>query len=308
MSTETCKICNSRLIKSSLLPRKVDVYEAHCPRCGHYRASESFLCSTSPIYSVEEMRLFSGYIRNTSLEEDPMLLTGDTYDNIPEIISPYKCLTVTQKINNLIKFIYNKADKPYMQILIKPDEIYRFYVQGIDDFYMLINYLTTQNYIANPSHTGAQSTFRLTVEGWKKYESLKEININSKKVFVAMSFDPKLKSIFNDYIKPACKECGFDAERVDSREHNEKICDRIIAEINESRFIIADFTQNKHGVYFEAGYAMGLGIPVIWTCSEDFKKELHFDTRQYSHIIWKDGNDLKEQLISRAKATIRGNK
>ena len=49
---------------------------------------------------------------------------------------------------------------------------------------------------------------------------------------------------------------------------------------------------------------MGIGIPVIWTCSELSKEELHFDTRQYNHIMWKDGNNLKELLISRIKATI----
>lgn len=308
MSAETCKICNSQLINYSLRLGKVDVYEIDCPCCGHYDVSESFLFSTSPSYSTEEMRLFSGYIRNTSSEEDPMFLTGDTYNNIQEIISPYKRLSVTQKINNLIKFIYDRADKPYKQILIKPDEIYRFYIHSIDDFYMIVNYLTEQNYIRNPSHTSAQSTFWVTVEGWRKYESLKETNINSKKVFVAMSFDSKLKPIFADFIKPACKECGFDAERVDSKEHNEKICDRIIAGINESRFVIADFTQNKHGVYFEAGYARGLGIPVIWTCSDTFKEELHFDTRQYNHIIWKDGKDLREQLVNRIKASININR
>ena len=125
-----------------------------------------------------------------------------------------------------------------------------------------------------------------------------------------MSFDSELKHIFDDAIYTACEECGFSAERVDSSEHNEKICDRIITKINESRFVIADFTQNKHGVYFEAGYAMGLGIPVVWTCSKEFleKETLHFDTRQYNHIIWKNGNDLKTQLISRIKATIKNKK
>lgn len=53
---------------------------------------------------------------------------------------------------------------------------------------MLINYLTEKRYIKNPDHRSDQSFFWLTVEGWEKYESLKEININSKIAFVAMSF------------------------------------------------------------------------------------------------------------------------
>ena len=160
-------------------------------------------------------------------------------------------------------------------------------------------------FIRGLSGDGEGHAFLLTVTGWKKYEKLKETNINSRIAFVAMSFDPELKYIFDKAIFPACSECGFSGERVDSREHNEKICDRIIAKINESRFMIADFTQNKHGVYFEAGYAMGLGIPIIWTCSKEFKEDLQFDTRQYNHIIWENENDLKEQLANRIKATIK---
>jgi len=49
---------------------------------------------------------------------------------------------------------------------------------------------------------------------------------------------------------------------------------------------------------------MGLGIPVIWTCREDHKKNLHFDTRQYNHIFWADEADLFEKLGQRIEATI----
>ncbi|MBZ0167218.1 MAG: nucleoside 2-deoxyribosyltransferase, partial [Candidatus Omnitrophica bacterium] len=58
------------------------------------------------------------------------------------------------------------------------------------------------------------------------------------------------------------------------------------------------------GVYFEAGFAYGLGIPVIWCCREDNIKKLHFDTRQYNHLLWSNAKELKNKLISRIKATI----
>jgi hypothetical protein len=57
-------------------------------------------------------------------------------------------------------------------------------------------------------------------------------------------------------------------------------------------------------VYFEAGYAMPLGLPVIWLCQEDDKNRVHFDTRQYNHIFWKDIEDLRTQLRNRILATI----
>lgn len=68
--------------------------------------------------------------------------------------------------------------------------------------------------------------------------------------------------------------------------------------------MIADFTGNRNGVYFEAGFAMGLGIPVIWTCRKDHIDNVHFDTRQYNHIVWETPEELREKLTYRIEATI----
>ncbi len=87
------------------------------------------------------------------------------------------------------------------------------------------------------------------------------------------------------------------------REHNGKIDDLIIAEIRKSGLLVADFTGQRGGVYFEAGFAMGLGIPVICTCRNDDVEKLHFDTRQYNHIVWTDAADLKEKLQLRIEAS-----
>ena len=76
------------------------------------------------------------------------------------------------------------------------------------------------------------------------------------------------------------------------------------SKIKESRFLIADVTEQRQAVYFEAGYAMGIGLPVIWTCKESDIKKCCFDTRQYNHIFWKDAEDLRTQLKERILATI----
>ena len=86
-------------------------------------------------------------------------------------------------------------------------------------------------------------------------------------------------------------------------EHNEKIDDKIIAEIRKSGILVADLTENNQGVYFEAGLAMGLGIPVIWTCRKDNFESIHFDTRQYNYIVWENPGELKEKLKNRIEAT-----
>ena len=68
--------------------------------------------------------------------------------------------------------------------------------------------------------------------------------------------------------------------------------------------LVADFTGQRAGVYFEAGFALGLGLPVIWTCNEEDKDALHFDTRQFNHILWTCEADLFQKLKRRIEATI----
>ena len=98
---------------------------------------------------------------------------------------------------------------------------------------------------------------------------------------------------------------GFQPFRIDDKHHNHKICDEIVAEIRRSRFLVADFTGHRGGVYYEAGFAAGLGLPVIFTCRKDDLKDLHFDVLGPSHTIdRKDPQDLADRLEARICATI----
>jgi len=117
-----------------------------------------------------------------------------------------------------------------------------------------------------------------------------------------MWFNPDLVNIYEKGIVPALEANGYDPVRVDRIHFNDKIDDRIIAEIRKSGLLIADFTGHRGGVYFEAGFALGLGIDVIFTCRADDIEKAHFDTRQYNHITWTDTDDLYTQLNDRLAA------
>jgi nucleoside 2-deoxyribosyltransferase len=71
-----------------------------------------------------------------------------------------------------------------------------------------------------------------------------------------------------------------------------------MAEIKNSRFLVADITEQKRGVYFEAGYGLGLGIQVLWSCRRDDFKNAHFDTNHYHHILWENDTGLEEELYN----------
>jgi nucleoside 2-deoxyribosyltransferase len=145
----------------------------------------------------------------------------------------------------------------------------------------------------------------MTAKGWEVLQSAASGSGMRGRCFIAMSFHPDLKQAYDEGIYLAIKEdCKMDPRRVDLIEHNEKICDKIIAEIRTCQFLVADVTLHRAGVYFEAGFAMGLGRPVVWTCRKDDLVNAHFDTRQYSHIVWENPTELRTKLRDRIIATI----
>ena len=158
----------------------------------------------------------------------------------------------------------------------------------------------------------------MTSSGWQKFAELAEQEPLGSQAFVAMWFSPIMNDVYVEGFERGIAEAGYDAVRIDRKEHNNKIDDEIIAEIRRSKFVVADFTSElldhptsgeitnvaRGGVYFEAGFAKGLGKDVIWTVREDVLPFVHFDTRQFAHIVWKDTADLRNKLALRISATL----
>jgi len=148
----------------------------------------------------------------------------------------------------------------------------------------------------------------LTVAGYERLEALSAIPSQSTQAFVAMWFHDSMQSAWEKGISPGIRDAGYEPLRIDQKEHANKIDDEIIAEIRKSRFLVADFTQGEGGArgrgYYEAGFADGLNIPIVFTCHSDSIDTLHFDTRQYNHITWKTPEELREALTKRICAVI----
>ena len=152
------------------------------------------------------------------------------------------------------------------------------------------------------------NSIEITINGYKHLEGLKNANPNSDQTFVAMWFDDSMNDAWENGFEPAIVDAGYKPLRIDRKEHINKIDDEIIAEIRRSRFVVADFTSKpkeaRGGVYYEAGFAHGLNIPVIYTCSEDCLGDVHFDTRQFNHLTWNAPEDLRKNLSRRISAVI----
>ena len=150
----------------------------------------------------------------------------------------------------------------------------------------------------------------VTPEGWAHFEMLtKGSNSPENPVFVAMWFGgteekSNMDEAFQQAIQPAIEQAGYRATRVDLSEHNDWIMDKVLGDIRTAPFVVADFTGNRNGVYFEAGFARGLGIRVIHTCREEHLDQAHFDTKQLNHVLWQTPADLRKKLYHRIVGSI----
>ena len=174
----------------------------------------------------------------------------------------------------------------------------------------LSKYLSKRNWIEYEHKEMNRISFQLSIEGYIRIAEIQETKTVSSRGFMAMWFDQSMDKIWQEGFEPGIRKAGYDPVRIDQTQHVNKIDDEIIAEIRRSRFLVADFTQGetgaRGGVYYEAGFAHGLDIPVIFTCRKDCLGKIHFDVRQYNCITWEkdDLRKLQEDLTNRITAIL----
>ena len=109
------------------------------------------------------------------------------------------------------------------------------------------------------------SEINLTLDGRQRFEDERRARFLRNCGLLAMEFGKDtLDSIMQNTIKPAIKrDTGYDL--VDLRDvARAGVIDNIMrTRIRDWAFVIADLTHDNPGTYWEAGYAEGLGKPVI---------------------------------------------
>ena len=136
-----------------------------------------------------------------------------------------------------------------------------------------------------------------------------EISVQQNYAFVAMPIDaskPQLEDVL-DAIKEGAQRCGVQAERVDEVQSNERITDTILESIRKAEFVIVDLTDSRPNVYYEAGYAQGIGKTPVFVAQKG--TELEFDLKDYPVIFFDSLRHLKDELEKRLRdlAKKRGN-
>lgn len=291
-----CPICQHQSIRAEHDREGRDAFYFECPKCGKFRMTMSAVATDFTKYGPRHV--LSALIRNRSEHRETIELTTDSFkhifDSAPKLDDPFL------RIDLLLDHTLKRGGRLDRSVTFNGDVDYPLvFGEDKDEFWFYVNKAIQAGLLENTN-----KGYRLTPDGWKRLEHLRRTASRSDQAFVAMWFDEALDEAWENGFKAGLEACGFKALRIDLQEHNEKICDRIISEIRRSGLVIADFTGQRGGVYFESGFAMGLGIPVIRTCRQDYIGSLHFDTRQYNHVVWTSPEDLRLNLINRIRATI----
>jgi hypothetical protein len=252
--------------------------------------------------------------------DDYPLLTASAVSDI--VFRPR--LKFSEKVRRLFQYLSSIRFKPGDEIPLDdrdhPTDVHRVmaWVEASNEaeFMAFIKLLMEDGILKDATY---HRHVTLTASGFSRLEDVETKATASKQGFVAMWFDKSVHAAYTDGIAPAIRDAGFDVRRIDEKDHVNDITDEILMEIRKSRFVVADFTSGFinvqgsekttlmpcAGAYFEAGYALGHGIPVIWTARRDcLNAGLHFDTNHHAHLIWDTPEDLRISLRNRIGAVI----
>ena len=154
------------------------------------------------------------------------------------------------------------------------------------------------------------STFmdvNLSLDGWDQYNKERRGKVDGNYGFIAMQFGNEQLDLFvQDVVKPAIRgQLGIDLVDLRDVEQAGIIDDIMRVMIRDAKFVISDLTHDNHGAYWEAGYAEGLGKPVVYICNKEKFENMgtHFDVNHCTTIAW--STEDAEGFCSRLIATLR---
>lgn len=299
MTTDTktqCPICSygPQSVETSDYGKRLHL---NCPRCGEYKTTVS---AANLARSRGAAPMLSGWIRSRN-QRSPNIPEIST-SNLDDIIGNFPSLTVIEKQTILLEALSRKSKYPGFSVPIESSLEYPIiWAENAYELEFHLASLISRNLVQAGSQIKAMAgqgapEYIITAAGWSYLDETSRPRSSSTQVFVAMSFDNSLKPAWRDGIEPAIRRAGYKAFRTDAQPSVDRIDVQIMAEIKRSHLVVADVTHQRPGVYFEAGYAIGLGIPVYWCVRKDDLANIHFDTRQYNHIIWETPQDLESKL------------
>ena len=294
---DKCEVCVDQMA-TTLPSGGFDGIHQDCPRCGEFKLSGTACSMMRRGLGRDRRALLSGWVRNQNrLGSVPMI----TSENIKMILATPLPSVLERASALLDEAVVGLKGLGDMFNISEPRFLAATYSSTAEDVNYLLGILRDKG-LAEARTIGGGC--EILPAGYIRLDEMKGRRTISANGFVAMSFHPELNETYSDGFQVGILGAGYDPVRMDQIEHINRIDDEIIRQINSSKFVVADFTGHRGGVYFEAGYALGIGIPVFWTCRKSDMTDLHFDIRQFNCIDWQTPEELANRLQVRLEAVL----
>lgn len=242
------------------------------------------------------------YIAQTYLDRQREPYTGLEPIDFKWVLDNTELPTPAQQADNLILYLSEHTTRLGQFIEIEYDGLSGKQIQAWigainrTNLIEILKELTASNFLTHPQQPSAASwRASLTIAGWNRAEELKKVNKKSTQAFMAMKFDIEQQKFVKTFLTPAIKKLGFDLKLLPDITSTENLIDnKLRVAIRRSRFLLCDLTHGNRGAYWEAGYAEGLGLPVIYICEKkilDGNENIHFDVSHQEIYSWTDGDE-----------------
>lgn len=310
MTDERCPICDLLLEEKG---SSGDKYQYRCQRCGTFQLVGTAKAMLGYEFSgADDLKraVLSHAVRKMQASMEWPLLNSHSYK---QILQQNGLPKPVEQAQNLLLWL-GKAAEASDSIVTESCEALQAIIGGRrpESVYYVANYLANQGSITYDRTDNTKSTpplqFQMKFEGWGRYDQLMHESAESRIAFMAMKFgDPELDAIVENVFRPAVADAGFELRILTDVPKAGLIDDRLRVEIRRSRFLIADITHQNPGAYWEAGFAEGLGKPVIYTCKREAfaAGASHFDTNHHLTVMWhEDAKQVTEDLKATVRATL----
>jgi len=127
----------------------------------------------------------------------------------------------------------------------------------------------------------------------------RELEQTLLRAFVLMPFDLEFDKIFNDLIKPALEEVGYDVKRADSIVNQQNILKDVVRGIAEADLVVADLTSVNPNVFYELGISHTMQRPTVLLTQSI--EDVPFDLKSYRVIQYSIRFDEAPQLSQALK-------
>lgn len=288
----TCPICDAQVPRHESDPSGRDAVLIDCPHCGDFALSGTLAASLPHMRAThgEAGPKLSHALRRAQEASARPLFTS----NLAEAVIKQPLPRPREQADLLVRWLAEHIPDPGETVWI--EHASQGAIIGSKSragFELVLDHLFESGLVTgNQSKTlqgRDQACATLTFAGWDRYEDMKRGGRVYRRAFMAMKFgDEQLDRVLEEVFKPSALRAGFQLVKLTDVPKAGLIDNRLRVEIRASDFVIADLTHDNLGAYWEAGYAEGLGKPVIYTCekSKFEQAKTHFDTNHHLTVLW----------------------